>query len=70
MTPDEVTALVSLLNYAQDERGKSHGGYYSSGGWPYETLKGFVARHAPEQVERLEPSRLPVTHGTFEVPLP
>jgi hypothetical protein len=61
LTPNEIKALASMLEYAQGEHGKSQGGYFSAGGWCGHTLQMLLdrARVAPEtspqlpEIERL-----------------
>jgi hypothetical protein len=40
----DMEAMNDWLDYGQGELGKSHRGYFSAGGWPYEQLKALHAR--------------------------
>lgn len=37
-----VDAIKLYLKYGDEEKNKRHNGYYSAGGWPYETLSKFI----------------------------
>lgn len=36
------SAIKQYLAFGDDTKNKSHNGYYSEGGWPYEILKKYI----------------------------
>lgn len=41
--PGNVVSAINLfLRYGEETKDQAHNGYYSQGGWPYETLKTFL----------------------------